>query len=109
MDEELGMSQPCVCPGLHPNRGSQQDKGWDSSLCFAPVRAHLEHCWSRAGVLAQEGPGPVGEGLEEATETITGLKHSLLQRQAGRTGVVQPGEGQALGSPCCSLPVLEGG
>jgi len=33
---------------------------------------------------------------------------SLLWRQAGGGGLVQPGEEKALGRPHCSLPVLEG-
>lgn len=104
--------EPTVCalspdcqehPGLHPNRATSRSR---DGLCSCESPPGALHPGLESS--AQEGPGPFGVGPEEATKTITGLKHGLLRRQAERAWVVQPGEGKALGRPQGTLPELKG-
>ena len=61
------------------------------------------------GPSAQEGHGPAGVGPEEGHENDLRAGASLLQGQAERPGVAQPGEEKAARRPYCSLSVLKGG
>ena len=56
----------------------------------------------------QEGQRAVGEGPEEGHEDDQGAAVPLLQRQADRAGLVQPGKQKAARRPHCSLPVFKG-
>ena len=64
---------------------------------------------SSSGALAQEGHGCIGAGPEEGHEDDQRSGVPLLRGQAERVGVVQPGEGKALGLPYSILPVPEEG
>ncbi|PKU42453.1 rna-directed dna polymerase from mobile element jockey-like [Limosa lapponica baueri] len=57
----------------------------------------------------QEGHGPVWTGPVEGHKNGQRAGAPLLQGQAERAGVVQPGEEKALGRPYGSLPVLKRG
>jgi len=57
---------------------------------------------------AQDRPGPVGGGPEEATAMIRGREHLCCEERL-RAAFLQPGEEKALGRPYCSLSVFEGG
>ena len=93
-------------PGLHQEKHGQQGKGGDP----APLLCSGE---TPPGVLcpslkpsAQDRPGAVGAGPEEAAKMIRRLEH--LWGKAERVGFVQPEEGMAPGRPYSSFQVPEG-
>ncbi|KAK4827389.1 hypothetical protein QYF61_017794 [Mycteria americana] len=91
-------------PGLHQKKRGQQIGGGDS----APL---LHSGETSPGVLrpapessAQEGHGAVEASPEKGHENDLRAGTPLLQGQAERVGVVQPGEEKAVGRPYSSLP-----
>lgn len=55
------------------------------------------------------GHGTVGASPAEITKMTRGLVHPLCERQAGKFGAVEPGEGKAPGKHHSSISVSEGG
>ena len=88
---------------LHKQKHSQQAEGGDAAPL--PVRPHLEFC---VQLSAQERHGAVGVGPEEGHKNDQRGGIPLLQAQAERVGVVQPGEEKGPERSCCSLSVLKG-
>ena len=68
----------------------------------------MKHVWVLNDFILASRHGPDGVGPEEGHKKDQRDGTLLLWGQAERVGVVQPGQEEALGWPCSSLPVAEG-
>ncbi|KAK4826539.1 hypothetical protein QYF61_010059 [Mycteria americana] len=78
-------------------------------LYSALVRPHLQYCIQLWGPQHKKDMDLLERVQRRAMKMIRELEHLSYEDRLERVGVVQPGEEKALGTPCCSLPVPEGG
>jgi len=93
-----------TCPGLHQEKRGQQGEGGDSATLPCSGETPPEVLCPALEPSAQERPGAVGAGPEEATKMIQGLQHLSCEGRL-RSWDCSAGRREGCGETCGSLPV----
>ncbi|GAB0189068.1 mitochondrial enolase superfamily member 1 [Grus japonensis] len=117
IDEKLNITWQCAVVAQKANhilgciQRSVTSRSREVILPLYPtlVRPHLDYCVQLSGPQRKKDHVCVGINPEESHKDGQRAGAPLLQGQAERVGVVQPGEEKAAGRPYRSLPVPEGG
>jgi len=117
VDKKLSMTKQCVLTAQKANcflgciksTSASRSREVILSLYSTLVRPHLESCVQLWSPQHKKDMDLLEQVQRRATKTIRGLEHLLPRGKVERVGAVQPGEENASGRSCSSLPIPEGG